>query len=102
MDRSMKCKWIVPPIPPWGGIKSPMPIPSILLLLSSMIEASGLSHAASCLDWVFILGKASSIQYGYRKCGTYARVSSQTLAHGNSKIEIRQLKIKGKKARRNE
>ena len=28
-----------------------------------------------------------------------ARVFSRTLAHGNSKIEIRQLKIKGKKAR---
>ena len=36
------------------------------------------------------------------KCETHARVFSRTLAHGNSKIEIRQLKIKGKKARRNE
>ena len=48
----------------------------------------------------FILERASSIQYGYRKCGTHARVFHRTLAHGNSKIEIRQLKVKGKKARR--
>ena len=31
-----------------------------------------------------------TIQYGYRKLGTHARVFSQTLAHGNSKNEIRQ------------
>ena len=30
----------------------------------------------------------STIQYGYRKCGTHARVFSQTLAHGNSNNEI--------------
>ena len=29
--------------------------------------------------------KEGSIQYGYRKWGTNARVFSQTLAHGNSK-----------------
>ena len=33
--------------------------------------------------------KAGAIQYGYRKCGTNARVFSQTLAHGNSRNEIR-------------
>ena len=32
----------------------------------------------------------STIQYGYRKLGTHARVFSQTLMHGNSKNEIRQ------------
>ena len=32
----------------------------------------------------------STIQYGYRKQGTHARVFSQTLTHGNSKNEIRQ------------
>ena len=45
---------------------------------------------------VFILEKASSIQYGYRESGTHALVFSRTLAHGNSNIEIRRLKIKGK------
>ena len=34
--------------------------------------------------------KGSTIQYGYRKLGTHARVFSKTLAHGNSKNEIRQ------------
>ena len=29
--------------------------------------------------------KASTVQYGYRKWGTHARVFSQTLAHGDSK-----------------
>ena len=105
MDSSMKCKWVVPPIPRGGGDKIPPrrpPTPSILLLLSSIIEATALSHAASCLNWVFILGKENSIKYGYRKCGTHARVFSRTLAHGNSKIEIRELNIYWKKARRNE
>ena len=32
--------------------------------------------------------KLSTIQYGFRKCGTHALVFSQTLAHGNSKNEI--------------
>ena len=32
----------------------------------------------------------STIQYGYKKLGTHERVFSQTLAHGNSKAEIRQ------------
>ena len=32
--------------------------------------------------------KKSTIQHGYRKCGTHARVPSQTLTHGNSKTEI--------------
>ena len=50
----------------------------------------------------FLLERTSSIQYGYRKSGTHARVFSRTLAHGNSKIEIRQLKIKGKKSRKKE
>ena len=34
--------------------------------------------------------RGSTIQYGYRKRGTHARVFSQTLAHGNRKNEIRQ------------
>ena len=33
--------------------------------------------------------KEGTIQYGYRKWGTHARVFSQTLTHGNSKNEIR-------------
>ena len=32
--------------------------------------------------------KESTIQYGYRKYGTHARVFSQTLSHGNSKVVI--------------
>ena len=34
--------------------------------------------------------KASPIQYGYRKCGTHARVFSKTLVHWNTKNEIKQ------------
>ena len=33
--------------------------------------------------------KVNTIQYGYSERGTHARVFSQTLAHGNSKNEIR-------------
>ena len=39
---------------------------------------------------IHCLHRASSIQYGYRKYGTLARVSPTTLAHGNSKNQIRQ------------
>ena len=35
-----------------------------------------------------LVKKASTIQYGYRKWGTHARVFPQTLAHGNRKNEI--------------
>ena len=31
--------------------------------------------------------KASTIQFGYRKCLTHARVFCQTLAHGNSRMK---------------
>ena len=65
--------------------------------LNKLIEASGLSHAASCLNRK---GKFHSVWY--RKRATHARVFSWTLAHGNCNIEIRQLKIKGKKVRRKE
>ena len=34
--------------------------------------------------------RGSTIQHGYRKLGTHARVFSKTLTHGNSKNEIRQ------------
>ena len=34
--------------------------------------------------------RRSTLQYGYRKLGTLARVFSQILTHGNSKNEIRQ------------
>ena len=37
-----------------------------------------------CALVVALSEKASTIQYGYRKC-THARVFSRTLAHGNSK-----------------
>ena len=45
--------------------------------------------------------RASSIQYGYRKWGTHARVFSQTPTHGNGKIEIRQWNRGSKKRRIN-
>ena len=45
-----------------------------------------------CARVVALSEKASTIQYGYRKWVTHARVFSQTLAHGNSKNEIRQRK----------
>ena len=42
--------------------------------------------------------RASTSQYGYRKCGTHARVFSHTLAPENSRNEIRQRHIEeGKK-----
>ena len=36
----------------------------------------------------------ATVQYGYRKCGTHARVFSQTCAHGNKKNKISQKKQK--------
>ena len=40
--------------------------------------------------------RASSFQYGYRKCGTRARVLSPTLPHRNSMNEIRQ-RVRGRR-----
>ena len=39
---------------------------------------------------VTLLEKRGTNEYGYRKCGTHARVFSKTLEHVNSKNEIRQ------------
>ena len=36
-----------------------------------------------------VLKTSSTVQYGHRKCATYARLFSQTLAHGNRKNEKR-------------
>ena len=35
--------------------------------------------------------KENTIEYGYRKCGTHARVFPQSFPHGNSKNKIRQM-----------
>ena len=43
--------------------------------------------------------KTHTIQSGYRKCGTHARVFSQTHTHGNSKNEIRQRKGRSQEER---
>ena len=45
--------------------------------------------------------KASSIQDGYRKYVTHARVSSPTLAHANSKKEDKRAEEEGKQRREN-
>ena len=45
--------------------------------------------------------KGSTVQYGYRKWGTHARVFSQTLAHGNSKTEIRQWAFRNRQNSKN-
>ena len=46
----------------------------------------------------FLLIKESKfIQYGYRKCGTHARVLSETLAHGNNKNDDKDKEEEGKK-----
>ena len=37
---------------------------------------------------VILLSIGSTIENGYRNCGTHAQVFSQTLAQGNSKNEI--------------
>ena len=42
---------------------------------------------------------ASAIQCDYRKCGTLARVFSQTVEHANSKKEIRQRSARERKKR---
>ena len=44
-------------------------------------DRSGFGKSKNYFAW---RKKANTIQYGYRKRGTRARVSSQTLAHGKS------------------
>ena len=53
-------------------------------LVSSLVVLKQARHHNWCPK------RASSIQYGYRKWGSRARVFSQSLAHGNNKIEVRQ------------
>ena len=70
-----------------------LPFGTIDRLVSPFTSASAflLSHRILlCARVVALSEKASTIQYGYRKWGTHARVFSQILAHGNSKNEIRQ------------
>ena len=50
----------------------------------------------------FIERKKGAIQYGYRKWGTHARVFSQTLAHENSKNEIRKRNRRRRQVERRE
>ena len=58
-----------------------------------------------CIIWpkqelLRLVKKTTTIQYGYRNSGTHARVSSQTLAHGNIKSEIRKTQMNKLKKRR--
>ena len=58
--------------------------------LKYYVEPSGLFHVASGRELVR-WGRTNFIHCSYRKCGTHARFFSRTLAHGNSKIEIRHI-----------
>ena len=73
------------------------PIPSNLIFLIRwfLTATSGTKCIIVSAGHVYILlhqreKRGSTIQYGYRKWGTHARVFSQTLALGNSENEIRQ------------
>ena len=61
-----------------------------------------LSFTASADRLFHLAKKEGTIQYGYRTWGTHARVFSQTLAHGNSKNEIRQRNRRRHKEERRE
>ena len=67
----------------------------IFLIRWFLTATSGTKPIIVCDVHVYILlhqreKRGSTIQYGYRKRGTHARVFSLTLTHGNSKNEIRQ------------
>ena len=61
-----------------------------ILLLLQILKGEVLAEART----ISSRETASITQYGNRKCGTHARVVSQTVEHGNSKNEIRQRKKK--------
>ena len=64
--------------------------PLSFLFVCSLVVLQQACHYKFTKEYWYIK-RASSIQYGYRKLGNHARVFSQTLVHGNSKIELRQL-----------
>ena len=66
---------------------------AIFFLIRWFLTATSGSKPIIVYAWhVYILlhQKESTIQYGYRKLGTHARVFSERLTHGNNKNEIRQ------------
>ena len=68
---------------------------SIVLIRWFLTATSGTKPIIVSAGHVYILlhqreKRGSTIQYGYSKWGTHARVFFQTLVHGNSRNEIRQ------------
>ena len=66
--------------------------PKLGIKLNGLTATPGTTHIKVCAGHVYFLlhqreKKLSTILYGYRKCGTHARVFSQTLAHGICKNE---------------
>ena len=54
---------------------------SIIIIIDSFLTGAATATATT----ISLREIASTIQYGYRKCGTHARVYSQTFGNGNSR-----------------
>ena len=58
----------------------------ILLLVIYLVSPSRTGYSLCTCN--FTVGKQTSkVPYGYRKCGTHARVFTQTLAHGKARMK---------------
>ena len=67
-----------------GGFRAKVNLGWFMGMVTKCLSEHLFSLTVLCFQNVSLLWKrASSIQYGYRKCGTHARVFSRTLAHGN-------------------
>ena len=67
-----------------------------IIIIFSILQANLRSKQGQSHLWanlrvrhLVLQKKASTLEYGYMKCRTHARVFSQTLAHEDSKVEIR-------------
>ena len=87
------------PHPPWAIVLHPHPLYAIVVYFffyQMVFNGHFRNKTYNSVRWACLYSLApkrergSTIQYGYRKRGTHARVFSQTLTHGNSKNEIRQ------------
>ena len=85
---------MVSTIPAFGHIRNHISTYFVFFIRWFLTATSGTKSIIVYAGHVYILlhqrEKWSTIQYGYRKRGTHARVFSQTLTHGYSKNEIRQ------------
>ena len=100
--RTFRLNWYSPQFRNWGDIgpfpasrettytKNPPKHHAANIASAQIVSSLAISLEALGFKNFLHVKRASSIQHGHENCGTHARALSQTLAHGNSKNEMRQ------------